>query len=57
MRQKLAIVDGRIPCDMLMALRARGFLTVALPPCPTLSEPVASHPDMLMLPLGDLLFV
>ena len=52
MRSKLAIVDGRIPCDMLMALRSRGFLTVALPPCPTLSEPVSSHPDMLIARVG-----
>lgn len=52
MKHRVAIVDGRIPDNMLMALRARGFMTVALPPCPTLSEPVSSHPDMLIAVIG-----
>ena len=31
---------------------ARGFRVVAMPPCPTLSSPVASHPDMLLARVG-----
>lgn len=53
MKRKIAIVDIRISDEKLFALRSRGFMTVAMPPCPTLSEPLASHPDMLIARVAD----
>ena len=49
---RLAIVDIRIPEDQLRALMMRGFRVVALPPSPSLSAPIASHPDMLIARVG-----
>ncbi len=53
----LAVTDQRIPREARLRLTALGFEVVTLPPFSRLSPPVASHPDMLMLPLGDRLFV
>ena len=52
-----AIVDERMPKEAKMCLASFGFDVIALPPFPRLAPPVSSHPDMLMLPLGDRLFV
>lgn len=52
MRARIAIVDIRIPEDQLRALMVRGFKVISMPPCPTLSAPVASHPDMLIARVG-----
>lgn len=53
----LAIVDCRIPQTARDQLLGLGFTVIPLPPFSRLASPVASHPDMLMLPLGDRLFV
>ena len=53
----IAIVDERMPQDAKACLSDLGFSVISLPPFSNLAAPVASHPDMLMLPLGDLLFV
>lgn len=45
----LAIIDSRQPPEVVTALRQRGMTIVSLPPFPALPEPVASHPDMLLL--------
>lgn len=52
MNAKAAIVDIRIPDEQLRTLMVRGFKVIAMPPCPTLSAPVASHPDMLIARVG-----
>lgn len=52
-----AIVDERMPKEAQMRLASFGFDVIALPPFPRLAPSVSSHPDMLMLPLGDRLFV
>ena len=51
----VALVDERIDSAARSALEALGYHTIAMPKCPRLSEAVASHPDMLTLPVGDLL--
>ncbi len=53
----IAIVDERTPKDAKSRLSELGFSVISLPPFSRLAAPVASHPDMLMLPLGDRLFV
>ena len=53
MKRKFAITDCRIPPEMERRLRLLGFDILTLPPSPTLPEAVASHTDMLLLPLGD----
>ena len=53
MNRKFAITDCRIPPEMERRLRLLGFDILTLPPSPTLPEAVASHTDMLLLPLGD----
>ena len=53
----IAIVDERMPHDARARLFELGFPVISLPPFSRLDAPVASHPDMLMLPLGDRLFV
>ena len=53
----IAIVDQRMPKDAQSRLSELGFSVISLPPFSRLAAPVASHPDMLMLPLGDRLFV
>ena len=53
MKFNIAIVDRRIPEDMERALFLRGFRVITLPPSDKLSEPMASHTDILLLRLGD----
>lgn len=52
-----AIVDQRMPQNIQARLFELGFSVISLPPFSRLDAPVSSHPDMLMLPLGDRLFV
>ena len=51
----VALVDNRIDSTVVSALESLGYHTIAMPKCARLSEAVASHPDMLMLMLGDTL--
>ena len=53
----LAVTDIRLPEKCRAALFSRGFSIVSLPPFSVLDGRVASHPDMLILPLEDRLFV
>lgn len=53
----IAVIDERMPQDAKARLVEFGFSVISLPPFTRLAAPVASHPDMLMLPLGDRLFV
>ena len=53
----LAVTDMHFPEKYRGALVSRGFEVVSLPPFSALDPRVASHPDMLMLPLGNRLFV
>ena len=53
----LAVTDIRLPEKCRASLSARGFSVVSLPPFSALDVRVASHPDMLIFPLGDRLFV
>lgn len=53
----LAITDCRMPEKESARLSSFGFSVIPLPPFSRLAPPVASHPDMLLLPLGDRLFV
>lgn len=53
----LAIIDCRMPKEAQDRLNELGFSVIPLPPFSRLAPPVASHPDMLLLPLGDRLFV
>ena len=52
----LAIIDERLPLPCRASLEERGFSLLPLPPFPRLSSPVASHPDMLLLKVGERLF-
>lgn len=51
--KKLAIVDIRIPDTCAASLTSLGFEIVKLPAFSRLSEPVASHPDMLLCPIDN----
>ena len=53
---KTVIVDERISEGCLRGLMLRGFDPITLPPDPTLSEAVASHPDTVLLKLCDEIF-
>lgn len=53
----LAIIDCRMPKEAQDRLKELGFSVIPLPPFSRLAPPVASHPDMLLFPLGDRLFV
>lgn len=53
----LAVTDIRLPEKCRVSLLTRGFSVVSLPLFSKLDPRVASHPDMLMLPFGDRLFV
>lgn len=53
----IAVIDRRQPDAVITELRRHGMTVVALPPFPTLAEPVASHPDMLLLRIGRHLLV
>lgn len=52
---KYVITDYRLPKKCEKTLEAYGYSTIKLPPCPTLSESVSAHPDMLVF-LGNKLF-
>ena len=52
----LAVVDQRISQKNADALQALGYSVLPLPPHPTLSSPVASHPDMLLFFASDAVF-
>ena len=53
---KPIIVDERISEKCLRGLMIRGFDPITLPPDPALGEAVASHPDTVLLKLGDEIF-
>lgn len=53
----LAIIDCRMPRSAQLRLSELGFTVIPLPPFSRLAPPVASHPDMLILPLGDRIYV
>ncbi len=53
----LAVTDIRISEKCRTTLLTRGFSIISLPPFSTFDPRVASHPDMLILPLGDRMFV
>lgn len=50
---KIAVTDIRIPDVCATALQSYGFEVIKLPAFSRLSAPVASHPDMLICPIGD----
>lgn len=50
---RVALVDKRISDNNRAALLKRGFLVIDMPPAERISEPLASHPDMLVAKLGD----
>ncbi len=52
----LAVIDHRLPLPCKESLTRLGFTLLPLPPFPRLSPPVASHPDMLLLHMGEKLF-
>ena len=45
---RIALTDIRISQKCERALQMRGFHVIKMPPMPTLPEPMASHPDMLL---------
>ncbi len=53
----IAVVDIRTPQKVRERLAALHCRTLPLPPFSRLAAPVASHPDMLMLPFAGRLFV
>lgn len=53
MKRKICLVDSRIPYEAQRRLLMLGFEVLSLPPHPALSPAVASHTDMLILPLGN----
>jgi len=52
----LAVIDQRLSLPCRASLEERGFTLLPLPPFPRLSPPVALHPDMLLLKVGERLF-
>ena len=53
----IAVVDQRMSPLMQRSLWEHGFSVIPLPAFSRLSEPVASHPDMLIFPFEGTLFV
>lgn len=53
----IAVIDCRMPKEARDSLTRLGFSVIPLPPFSALSAPVASHPDMLLFPLGNRIFV
>ena len=53
----LALLDERIPNDARIELERRGYHTILMPACDRLPVATASHPDMLVMKLGDELIV
>jgi len=54
--KKTAVLDCRIPRECERALKGYGYDTVKLRGAEYLAPEVASHPDMIILPIGDKLF-
>lgn len=52
----LAVIDHRLPLPCKESLSRLDFTLLPLPPFPRLAAPVAAHPDMLLLRLGNKLF-
>ena len=52
----LVVTDSKIPLPCKASLESRGFRVLPLPPFSALDPRVASHPDMLILPLHGHLF-
>ncbi len=52
---KIAIIDTRASEQIERGLLLRGFCVLRAPRAQGLSEPLSSHPDMLMLKIGDTL--
>ncbi len=52
----IAVTDIRLPRVCYDKLTQLGFSVLSLPPFPALDSRVASHPDMLILPIGNRLF-
>lgn len=50
---RIALVDSRISDKCRSALMRRGFFVIDMPPAEGLSEPLRSHPDMLVALLGN----
>lgn len=53
----ICVTDRRLPFSAVDALTRLGSRTILLPPCPSLPEPVSSHADLLLFPLGNDLLV
>lgn len=53
----IAVVNRHMPKSARSGLEGCGFCTLSLPPFSRLSGAVASHPDMLIFPLEDRIFV
>lgn len=53
----IAVIDQRLSRKCRASLEKLGYTRIPLLPFSHLAEPVASHPDMLILPLGERLFV
>jgi len=53
----IAVTDIRISKACRAELERRGFSCISLPPFSALDPRIASHPDMLILPIGRHLFV
>ena len=45
---RIAIIDNRMPEEMMISLGSYADKILRLPPHPSLPSPVASHPDMLL---------
>ena len=52
----IAVIDVRAGEPIISALSREGFLVVTLPACERLPVATASHPDMLLMRLGDISF-
>ena len=50
---RVALVNKRISDKNKTALLKRGFFFIDMPPAERISEPLSSHPDMLVAKLGD----
>lgn len=57
MKNKLCLCDCRLQTCCEDTLSSYGIECIRVSPLDTLPSPVASHPDMIILPLGDKLIV
>ena len=55
--KNFALIDGRCPIEIQNSLSSLGYKVIPLPPFPSLPEPVCAHPDMLVFPLGQSLYI